>query len=118
MSDVADILERAADRLSKPKAWTQKAAARNRDGHLLCARERSATCWCAVGAIRRETDYDYEAENATIFLEKALLPPGSGIGLRPLARWNDAPERTQAEVVAKLREGALRARHQKENPHG
>jgi hypothetical protein len=38
-----------------------------------------------------------------------LMGIGSVLGIAP---WNDAPERTQAEVVAKLREAAALAQEQ------
>lgn len=110
MSDkVSDILERAADRIEPEGRWTQKANARDEDGLSTSCRGEEATCWCMAGSVFREAGIlDDEAYEAL----KAVLPPAPRIGFDRVVAFNDAPERTQAEVVAKLREAAAKAREQ------
>lgn len=106
---VSEILFAAADLIEPEGAWTQRAIARDRKG-LIAIGEGTAVCWCAIGAIIK-VGGAWEAIERT---EKLLaLPDAARVGdLRPLAAFNDAPERTQEEVVAKLREAAERAREQ------
>jgi hypothetical protein len=96
--EVADVLERAAELLSAPGAWIKGSW---QSGH----------CVCAEGAIlavvpARNRTFAYLAIK---FLEE-LLPIPAIEGKRIVPFWNDAPERTQAEVVAKLREAAALSR--------
>jgi hypothetical protein len=108
MSEIADILERAADRLSKPGAWTQGAFAGAGDGGGARADDSDAVCWCIMGAIEAEGAHWNGA--ATRAVERLVHDTAGS--------WNDAPERTQAEVVAKLREAATLARKQTTNGPG
>lgn len=109
---VADVLERAADRVEPEGNWTQGAFSRTasgcHNGDLVAPRKPA--CWCVLGAIAKEAGHN----------------PVDPWVINPLARdamnafeitvgtaasdWNDVPERTQAEVVAKLREAAAIAR--------
>lgn len=85
---VAEVLEKAASLIEPEGAWTQGG-------------------WTNRNAVLRAIDraaFDFRSrESARKFLRKA-------IGTRAIARWNDALGRTQAEVVAKLREAAAKAR--------
>lgn len=98
---VAEVLERAADLIEPEGRWVKGELAKyNPDGFV---------CGCAMGAI---LDVPSDAIwDALAFIEAGLPQTRPG-GLRPIAAWNDAPERTQAEVVAKLREAAQLARTQ------
>jgi hypothetical protein len=102
---VSETLDKAADLIEPEGAWTQFVFARDKDGKRVGARHESATCWCASGAIIRAGGGPdtWSAVRAWA----ALL---SVIGNLIIPNWNDAPERTQAEVVAKLREAAAIAR--------
>jgi hypothetical protein len=102
---IADILDRAADIVAK--GWAQAAYARTRTGRKIGATCRAATCWCAVGAIKKAAGI--EDVLAPQVWDAARLPFGSP---NALTEWNDAPGRTQSEVVAKLREAAALAREQ------
>lgn len=104
---VADVLERAADLIEPEGRWTQGALYRDRDGNPAGAMISNPICWCAVGAVIHVGGGLCELELAEADL--AETSPGA---LRPLSSWNDAPERTQAEVVAKLRQAAALAREQ------
>lgn len=67
------------------------------------------SCRCAWGAI-------LEVSSTDVLLYAAMLRRWCGvIGVNPenfegLPSWNDAPDRTQTEVVAKLREAAQLAK--------
>ena len=105
---VADALERAADLIEPEGAWTQGALYRDALGEPAGAASGKAVCWCAVGALNEVRGPFSDAFEAV----EALLPKPRTFHLRPLSDWNDAPGRTQAEVVAKLREAAALAREQ------
>jgi len=97
---VAEVLDRAADLIEPAGAWTQ-----GKWGS-------PETCMCAEGAIFAACEaspmYDRNRIPGAIGVLTSMLPaiPRGN----PIAFWNDDPERTQAEVVAKLREAAALAR--------
>lgn len=97
---VSEILDAAADLIEPEGAWTQ--------GYF--GMWDGSTCFCAVGAIGRAAGFRRidEAENWVEANAADLL----GMGWFGLEDWNDRPDRTQAEVVAKLREAAEKAREQ------
>lgn len=116
---VADVLDRAADLIEPEGAWTQGESARDAKGAPLPkGSEPGAVCWCVLGAIGKVVGHP-----ANILFGKAQKALGSvlpdditpmydadGDELPVEASWNDSPFRTQAEVVAKLREAASLAR--------
>lgn len=103
----ADVLLAAAELLEKPGAWTQ-----NTFG--------LGDCYCVRSAISAAAGQPYRSAGdgpAELALAKTL--PGFdttrdgdlfGHSGSVIVRWNDATERTQSEVVAKLREAAALAR--------
>jgi hypothetical protein len=114
---VAEVLDAAADLIEPDGAWTQGDFGRRSDGKGWSMVERAtdiafadfpATCFCLYGAV---------AKVAGVSPQNALAEPFAVIRevfntpfAFEIAQWNDAPERTQAEVVAKLREAAAFAR--------
>ncbi|GGB14780.1 hypothetical protein GCM10011380_00230 [Sphingomonas metalli] len=104
---VADVLDAAADLLTPEGAWTQDTVYRDRYGNPAGDTRGPAVCWCAVGAIC-EVNIGY-AMKACEAAEVGLPVTAPG-ALRPLSAWNDDRARTQAEVIAKLREAAQLAR--------
>jgi hypothetical protein len=100
---VADVLDRAADLIEPEGAWSDGDVARDRSGNATYSMDPGAVCWCALGAIWRE------AEIAGINRYASEIPMAELVG-GSVAIFNDAPGRTQAEVVAKLREAASLAR--------
>ena len=68
--------------------------------------------FCLMGAIFRVADCSSHAALMTVKLSQSLGLP-SGVVLfgetHPVAAWNDAPERTQAEVVKALQDAAMKA---------
>lgn len=98
--NTADILEKAADLIEPPGKWGQGCLGGKRGEH--CADT-------AIFKIARQLRSERRAE-VRIFFAKFV----GGHNSFDTYRWNDAPERTQAEVVAKLREAAALAREQQQ----
>ncbi|WP_420478274.1 DUF6197 family protein [Brevundimonas sp. FT23028] len=114
MATVSEILTKAADLLETPGAWTQGAEYRNEAGEDISDFDDDAddlpadltpVCWCAAGAIWCQPISTPEKVAACEALAAAI---GSGDRYE-VPKWNDAPERTQAEVVAALRTAASQA---------
>lgn len=105
---VSQVLSDAADLLEKPGAWTQKANARDATGDKVPATSGKGTCFCMAGAILHRTGGDY---HAAAFVRRVLPMPNEA-AKDWLVSFNDAPGRTQGEVVAKLREAAALAKEQ------
>ncbi|TKD50193.1 DUF6197 family protein [Sphingomonas baiyangensis] len=99
---VADVLEAAAKLIEPEGAWTQGSLARDENGRMVLPRDADACCWCASGAIMH---YGGDAPNDAWSNFSATI---GGV----IPHWNDHQGRTQAEVVAKLREAAALAREQ------
>ena len=108
----SDVLRKAADLIEPAEAWTQNAFSRNHDGTTDEANgdapaADNPVCWCAMGAIAFIAKIDPNDWHAWKIsgandASKAMETYVSG----PVGDWNDAPERTQAEVVAALRAAA------------
>ena len=95
-----EIISAAADLLEKPGAWTQGAGARDEVGLPVDARSKAARCWCVIGAMARVLPRRGQKFGAACeVLERHL-------GVNHIAQYQDAPGRTQAEVVAAMR-GAI-----------
>lgn len=99
----SQILDAAADLIEPEGRWTQGAFARTAKGRPIGLRDGAAACWCAVGAIERVVGGAiFTADRAFAFAQRSLQSAW--------APFNDAPNRTQAEVVAALRKAADLAR--------
>lgn len=98
-ASVADILEKAA-KLIERRGWTQGAYDRS---------SQHGVSYCALGAcFAARSNADVGAIN-----DRLAQAVAAALGFQDpgeVARWNDAPERTQPEVVVKLREAAATAR--------
>lgn len=82
------------------RGWCQGALAKDADGSRVGPTDPDACQWCAMGAIRAGhlTGSITEEQHVRIF--NIINSVCDGL----LGTWNDAPFRTQAEVVAMLRE--------------
>jgi len=97
----SDVLRKAADLIEPEGAWTQSSFARSRTKRRVGPLSPKATCWCVMGALlKASSDGDDEALDQAGELLTAIVPADS------IVEWNDAPSRTQAEVVAALRAAA------------
>jgi hypothetical protein len=116
MRDVAGILDRAADLIEPEGMWTRQSYARDAKGREISPESPEATCFCMMGAISRVASNHADLHAALALVGEGLPPSpkynahiGGADYVAAIARFNDAPERTQAEVVAKLREAAAKA---------
>lgn len=115
---VAEVLDAAADLIEPEGKWTQGAFSRNADGAADADEDETTAvepvCWCALGALAEVSGKSTLDSYVFALAYPDRAAPGYA-ALRAfiggeVADWNDAPERTQAEVVAKLREAAAAAR--------
>lgn len=100
----SEILSAAADLIEPEGRWTQNRFAASADGEMRSPQEGEASCWCAWGALLRvaadpSDDAVYDASD----IAEAVIGGN-------LVMFNDAPDRTQAEVVSALRQAAEKAR--------
>lgn len=97
---VSEILFAAADLIEPEGAWSGGGK-----------QPTHSACYCAAIAVDTVCGCigHPDGEVAREFLSDHLGAPNHTVGIY---QWNDAPERTQAEVVAKLREAAEKAREQ------
>jgi hypothetical protein len=93
MSSVVEVLTKA--RALVARGHCKDNAALDADGEYVHAGDPRARFWCAVGAIwaAGPDEPDEAVRRATRDVLRAVL------GTCTLVAWNDAPERTQAEVV-------------------
>jgi hypothetical protein len=81
------------------KGWCQRAFARDARGNRTSPGSQFAVAWCAAGALMANGEMGRSYTEARFFDEASL-------GM-PLAAWNDAPGRTQGEVIALLEKHGL-----------
>ena len=91
---VIDALVRARGLVER--GWCQGWFARDADGYEVAAVSPQACRFCALGAIRHATNVFVEGDNCI----RLVLRAGGNEALGDLFTWNDAPERTQADVLA------------------
>jgi hypothetical protein len=91
----SEALRAARELLTPEGAWIQGSWAVTADGYGVFPTDSDeAVCWCARGAIEQQLS-NYCGSDPSKFLSRAIGVQGSGA----IADWNDAPERTQAEVL-------------------
>ena len=87
-----------------PARWTKGCYARNADSVKLgSANHPTAACWCLHGAMRI-LPIPHTDQYAFAALWAANHTPNWQDAGDALVEWNDAPERTFEEVVARLQE--------------
>lgn len=79
---------------SGPEKWTKGHNAREADGTETFTHDQSARCWCLWGALIKCYHGLSEETSRISYLLQATIPGGK------VSQWNDAPERTFAEVKA------------------
>lgn len=101
---IADVLDAAANLIEPEGAWCQRQFALNAKGQSTGLSEfrGPAVCWCPLGATSKVCDNDGLVAKVDAFL--------CGFIGTDIDTWNDAPERTQSEVVETLRKAAQSAR--------
>jgi len=83
--------------LEKPVSWTQGTPARDQIGCPVSCIAKDAVCWCLIGAA-----YLAYAETDRPLYDAILLRIRETCG-EAIGKWNDAPERTHAEVLSLCR---------------
>lgn len=103
----SEVLSRAADLIEPEGAWCQGGASNAPNREALAA---DATAWCGWGAIARAMNSE-ATHRVFTYLDRATGGPSA---IASPSKWgqsfNDAPDRTQAEVVAALRKASDLAR--------
>lgn len=90
LDEVDRVIQRAAQRLARPHGWWQ--------GSLTGPGTQGYPAYCAVGACRVDASWARADEAVRRLHAAALVLSGYG-----LIAWNDAPGRTQEQVVAFFR---------------
>lgn len=96
-AETVSKLKSARDLISQKGAWIQGTFARDKNGFDCEGIDPTAVCFCAMGAIDRAVGETNSFFNFAWPLYRALDNAGFHNGI---SEWNDAPERTQEEVVA------------------
>lgn len=107
----SEVLAKAADLIEPEGAWTTRLFARDALGRSAGVFGPKAVCWCARGAMSKiADDYPLLARTQDFFARFLGEPEAPTVADHAaIAIWNDAPERTQAEVVAALRKASVLA---------
>ena len=93
MTTTLEILRAARAKIERPECWTKGELARDAAGNSVTPDSAEAVCWCPVGAIHASTLIGHERFCARHVIVNAIDSLNIG-------GWNDAPERTHAEVLA------------------
>jgi len=93
----SEVLAAAANLIEPEGAWTRGTFARDEHGEPTTSSAPWAVCWCAAGAIIRVSADRVRGKRALDYME-------GRVGYVDL--FNDTSGRTQAEVVAAMREAS------------
>ena len=101
-----EVLTEARRILTPDGAWTQDAVARDADGDPVSEGNERAVCWCVDGAVALAatgpSGWDSGAWTDAMTLLSEAVMPGRGELDPGVIAWQDAPGRTQAEVLGLL----------------
>ena len=86
--------------LARPESWTQGDFSRDKEGRSARSRPEEQCSWCLMGALMK----CYPQFSSRMVITDLLRDKA---GCASLSYWNDAPERTHAEVLALLKEVGL-----------
>jgi hypothetical protein len=111
MTHACGLLRRAAELVAG--GWTQGADARTADGAPIEPWSDEAAAWSLLGALvaALEEGEIHEQPLPLTELAVALAALAEFVDDDSLVRWNDAPERTAAQVEAALAAAATAAEH-------
>lgn len=84
--------------LASPSSWTKGEVARTEDGRPTWVDDPQATCFCAIGAIRRAI-FVLHGRFMQLRIPTQVLC-ALGFDEPDCMDWNDDPDRTHAEVLA------------------
>lgn len=106
MTTVKEIMQYARNLLAREGGWTQGCLGRDANGNEVLNPD-DAVCFCSIGALalaKQNLKATYDRVAAARNRLKEILE------VDYLSAWNDAPGRTQAEVVALFDEGIAQER--------
>jgi hypothetical protein len=104
-----ETLTLAQDLIRDPRKWTKGYFARNERGTMVEANSQNATCWCAVGAVLKVSNYSPYlglSNNKVI----RLLSQASNDVIVP--HFNDNPDVTHGDIMAMFNRAKGLAREQ------
>ncbi len=99
VSYVARDLEKAKALIDTPHKWTQGTYAQDSEGWSVTVSSADAVCYCAHGAIAAVGGLGSERTDAMADAVAEVLELPGKHEYNRLPPWNDAPERTHAEVM-------------------
>jgi hypothetical protein len=102
MKTNTEILTKARDYVKA--GWIKHSMAEDTKGNPVGIRDRKAKRFCTVGAIRKATPKDQDAEAVVELFRKA-----NRISV-PVENWNDKASRTKAQVTKAFTKAIVRAR--------
>lgn len=105
-----DECETVAELLADPARWTKFEMARDSNGEECHEKSPLATCFCVEGACIRiygNGDRNMLYEEWPSVKAEMKLKNSLGIKYGNIARWNDAPERTHAEVLEAVKRAGI-----------
>lgn len=102
MNSVREVLIAARQKLTPEGAWTQHVLARSALGFRVPPNSPTATCWCLRGALSSVSRPGPNRSQGELEIRAVLVLAKLLGGHLHVWHWNDAPGRTQAEVLALL----------------
>lgn len=100
--DALEILKRARDIVTL--GWTRGVGARNAYGRPVSSSDPTATCWCLIGATNTARHQLFPNPEQFVYAAEVHIHVNNWLRRyhAHLVTYNDAPERTQVEVLAFL----------------
>lgn len=96
-----EILKKARELLSDPARWCQNVSARSLEGKAVGYAAPTAFSFCMFGAI-------WNSAPRLSLIPDEKVAAVFGLAADDLVEWNDAPERTHAEVLQRFDEAIAR----------
>lgn len=93
----ADVLRKARGYVEK--GWCRNSNALDAAGVEVSPECRAAVRWCMWGAMRRAADWQRTGDAPLDAAMRTLAAATGGDPRRSVSAWNDAPRRTQAQVL-------------------
>ena len=84
------------------QGWCQNSFARDKDGNVSDIMSPDATCFCAAGAISKSREESQLSTDDALTARLEVMYTFSDVVGDTIVHYNDAPGRTQAEVVEAL----------------
>lgn len=91
-----EILIAARAKIEAPERWTKGEFARTEDGKACRSSSDAASCYCMEGAVLSQPYLWRKKARACAILRLAVVT----LDYPTTPSWNDAPDRTHAEVLA------------------